>query len=198
MATWLFLRHGTTIANQGRWLSGWQDLPLLPKGQAEACLAGIVLAKESFERVLVSDLLRARQTALGALTAAGFAIQDGCPQGLSWTLCPELRERRLGEWQGRLLDELRAAGASKDLISWEGQPPGGESLRDVALRSLGFLALQPDRPTLVVAHGGTLRVVLGVLDGDERETIGRKVMGNGQIVRREVTGNCWQRVLRSL
>jgi len=87
--------------------------------------------------------------------------------GLSAVQAPEIAERDVGDFGGRLLAELRDTKENELLLGWFTHPPGGESLADVAHRSLPFLASLPsvEGPTLVVAHGGLLRVVVGLLDG---------------------------------
>jgi len=126
-------------------------------GRAQAAQAALNLADISFERAFSSHLSRAVDTA--AIVLEG--------RGVPFVQAPEIAERDVGEFGGRLLTELRGTGENDLLLGWFTRPPGGESLADVAMRALPFLAgLEPvGGTTLVVAHGGLLRVVVGLLDG---------------------------------
>ena len=68
-STWLFLRHGESVANAARRLSGWEDVALTPAGEDQAKVAGAELSQWPLARVLSSDLRRARRTAAIALEA---------------------------------------------------------------------------------------------------------------------------------
>lgn len=177
-------------------LCGWTDIPLTPTGQQEAIRAGLALTGAQVERILCSDLRRAQDTALLIAESAGWSRQASFAPPLSPT--PALRERHMGQWEGRCLDDLRREHLTHHLISWSAAPPGGESLRDIAKRALLFLAEQPLVPTLVVAHGGTLRAILGLLDGEPLDEIGQTFIANATPVLRDVTGGTWQRLLRRL
>ena len=157
MPAWVFLRHGESVANQEGWLSGIVDTPLTPLGREQAREAGRALADVSMDRAYCSDLSRAVDT-------AGLVLEG---RGLEARQCVGLRERNLGDWAHRLLADLRESGENQVILGWDSAPPGGESLADVATRTLGCLASLPDfeGDTLVVAHGAVLRVVLGAIDG---------------------------------
>lgn len=106
---------------------------------------------------------------------------------------PTLRERRLGEWDHRSLDALRASGEVEILLRWSSRPPGGESLADMAARALPWLAARPDSdaPRLIVAHGGLIRTILGLVDGVDTEELGRHPVANAQPIERVVTAARW-------
>ena len=86
------------------------------------------------------------------------------------------------------------------LLTWTGRPDGGESQADIAARVLPYLASLPaiDGATLVVAHGGLIRVVLGLLDGVPREDIGRNRIGNCVPHEREVPAGRFQELHEAL
>ncbi len=133
----------------------------------------------------MSDLLRARQTA--AQIGAALGVSDA-----SWRASPSLRERTLGRWQGASLDALRASGDAELLIAWRGRPPGAESQHDLALRTVGFLADLENVDTLMVAHGGVIRGLLGLLDGLPEEAIGQGRVPNAQPIERDIQDGVWQ------
>ena len=150
-----FVRHGESSANAEAWLAGHGDAPLTERGVAQAIALRDVLREHSFDRVLSSDLSRARRTA--------ETIIEG--RGLTLVTSPSLRERSCGQWERRTIAELEASGDIDLLQQFDGRSPGGESLRDVAKRVLlGLPALLGDGDTLIVAHGAMMRATIGVLD----------------------------------
>ena len=90
-----------------------------------------------------------------------------------------LRETHLGDWQGMTHLEVDDAApgarlAWRDDARWA--PHGGESRVDVAARSLPVVAElvagtgrmgvdEPDRPVVLVAHGGLIAALTGALLG---------------------------------
>jgi broad specificity phosphatase PhoE len=157
MPRWVFLRHGESEANRVRHVTGQSDSPLTRWGREQATTAGKELAGQPFQRALCSDLSRARDTARIVLDGRDVALDE----------TPLLAERDVGTFSGRNLDDLRDSGENQLLLGWHTRPPDGESMAEVALRVLPFLAsLEPvEGPVLVVAHGGVLRIVVGALDG---------------------------------
>lgn len=154
---WWFVRHGESVANAGGWLSGWDDVPLTQRGEAEARARADAVAALPIRRCLTSDLQRARATAVGLL-----AHRPDVPIHVD----AGLRERNLGVFQGRPLAEAGEPEARRLLRSWRVAPPGGESHEELVARALATLRRWDDgSPTLVVAHGALIRDLLGVLDG---------------------------------
>jgi len=195
VSLWIFLRHGESEANQKRVFSGHQDVALTQKGEAQAQAAGLTLIEtlqgQSLSRVLSSDLQRAVRTAELSLESAAQT------QEIHQTTA--LRERHLGEWQGESIDKLKAQGSRAVLHRWTGHAPGGESLEALAIRSVTYLAgLDEQTTNLLVGHGGLIRVLLGLLDGEEKATIGRVNIPNAVPIVREVSSGKWADLLREL
>ena len=178
MPGWVFLRHGQSEANAEGWLSGHVDTPLTSLGREQAREAGAACRAWDFTRVYSSDLIRARHTAELAIQGRGLELQ----------VTAALRERSLGQWAKKPLKDIRSAGESHRLIDWHGSPPGGESMAQVAERVLPFFAGLKDveGPTLVVAHGGLIRVVLGLIDGLDYAEIGPRKIANCDPLFREI------------
>ena len=187
---WLFLRHGESQANAARRLSGWEDVALTERGKQQASSAGTPLAKWPLERVLVSDLCRAIDTARLAL--GEWQRIRGVPHP-NVEVHSAFRERHLGIFQGQRLDELRASGQTQRLLGWTTRPTNGESLADLATRSLPVLANLPPAigPTLLVAHGGLLRVLLGLLDNMPTAEIGSSRIANAELHHRSIPDGRW-------
>jgi broad specificity phosphatase PhoE len=167
---YVFVRHAESTANAAGWLSGWEDVPLTQRGEAQAdAAAGALAALERehgpVQRCLVSDLGRARATAARLLGRRKVALH----------VLGELRERHMGALQGVDIAAARADGRlDRFMLPWGEGPPGGESHATCARRALaGLRAWHDGTPTLVVAHGSLLRNVVGLIDGVPKDDIGR-------------------------
>jgi broad specificity phosphatase PhoE len=109
---------------------------------------------------------------------------------------PQLRERDMGHWAKRPRKSL--ARQKHRLLSWTDAPDSAESQVQVARRSLAFLATLPVADTLVVAHGGVIRVVTGLLDGVPVDRIGELRVRNCEVLVRHVLPGQLQTLLESL
>jgi probable phosphoglycerate mutase len=114
-----------------------------------------------------SDLRRAYDTALSLGERSGMPVR----------IDTRLRETHLGDWQGLTHTEVDALApgarqAWRDDARWA--PHGGESRIDVADRSLPLIAElvvgepewgadEPDRPLVLVAHGGLIAALTAAL-----------------------------------
>lgn len=148
MTTPLFLlRHGPTVASQQGAPLGRLDLPVTAEGEARWQVLRPRLLQMGLQRVLTSDLQRARVHALDL--------------GLPTLVLPDLGEQSFGVWDGVPWAEIRGA-ESFFADPVKSSPPGGESFAHCASRALLALqgALEGDAPTLVLAHGGPLRAIL--------------------------------------
>jgi probable phosphoglycerate mutase len=143
----IFLRHGETEGNARRIYQPF-DIPLNPAGQAQARRAAEYLREHPVERILASDMRRAWQTAEAVAELVDAPV---FPE-------PRLRER----WFGDLI------GTSSMNLDWRKEPPNGETLQDFIVRTQsGFSdALDTDASTMLVAHGGSLYVLVFSLGAD--------------------------------
>jgi len=192
---WIFLRHGESEANRARVFSGHQDVSLTEHGRTQAKAAGLLLKQMlGNERQLTawsSDLRRAKETAEIALASGHFDCTLQCD--------PALRERHLGEWQGCSIDVIKQSGKRERLLTWHGSAPGGESLAQIALRSIALLAsIEANGPVLVVAHGGLIRTLLGLLDNSPKTEIGLVVIPNAEPIERSIANGRWTEILGDL
>jgi broad specificity phosphatase PhoE len=141
----VLLRHGAVDGN--RCCYGQRhDVALSPEGQEQvASLAGRL---DREVPVVSSPALRARTTA-GALSSA-VKIDE------RWA------ERDFGQWEGRPWDDCWAE-APEALAGIDAYvaytPPDGETLEAVADRIAEALD-ELDEPTIVVTHGGPIRLAL--------------------------------------
>ena len=142
---WL-VRHGETLANRGRSLAGWADVPLTEHGEAQAAALRPVLEGERFDGVWCSDLRRAVGTA--RLAFAGAARPD-----------PRLREMSFGALEGVHWEALEQCW-QQALVRFEGfEPPGGETFEDLRARVLSFVDTLPPGRHLLFTHGGVVRLL---------------------------------------
>lgn len=189
MTRWILLRHGQSTANADGVFSGHQDVPLTLHGYEQALSAGRVLRNERIGRVVSSDLMRAADTAAAAMAGRAFGMRT----------TPALRERDLGAWTGRPIREVYDGVGYRGLRSLHAGAPGGECLADVARRALPYLhAIDDGRPTLVVGHGGLLRVLLGLADGTPEDEIGQRYIPNALPIVRELPRGRWGELAASL
>jgi 2,3-bisphosphoglycerate-dependent phosphoglycerate mutase len=170
----ILLRHGQSQWNLENRFTGWVDVPLSPKGEAEARAAGEKLRGRKIDKVYTSVLKRAIDTTNLALETAGIGP-------LPTERDAALNERMYGDLQG--LNKAEAAkkwGDAQIKIwrrSYDVPPPGGESLADTAARVLPYWEshILPDvrvgKNLLVGAHGNSLRALVMHLDGLTREQV---------------------------
>ena len=147
--TILFLmRHGPTDAALRGAPLGRLDLPVTEAGQALWPQVKEELLGLGIQRVLTSQLARARDHARDL--------------GLPCRVLPDLAEQAFGAWDGVPWSEIKGAEAFfRDPV--RGTPPGaGESFFRCADRARGAIegTWEPDPVTLVLAHGGPLRAIL--------------------------------------
>lgn len=165
----ILLRHGESQWNLENRFTGWVDVPLSPRGEAEAREAGEYLRPLPIDQVFTSVLQRAMNTAKIALEAAGKS-------GLPTQSDQALNERHYGDLQGLNKAETAAQYGDEQVKVWRRSfdipPPGalGESLKDTAARTLPYFeahilpALKGGKNVLVVAHGNSLRSIVMSLD----------------------------------
>src|ERR1700739_386705 len=164
----VMVRHGQTDFNAGSRMQGQLDSALTELGRAQAVAAAEVLRKLQPLLIVSSDLHRAYDT----------AIKLGERTGLGVRVDPRLRETHLGDWQGltHAPIDAEAPGASRacgEDATWA--PHGGESRIDVANRGLPVVTELvsgepewgdpngPDRPVILVAHGGLIAALSAAL-----------------------------------
>jgi 2,3-bisphosphoglycerate-dependent phosphoglycerate mutase len=174
MSELILLRHGQSQWNLENRFTGWVDVPLSAKGEEEARGAGVKLRGRRIDKLFISELKRAINTATLALAAAGIT-------GVPTERDAALNERMYGELQG--LDKAEAAQRWGDeqvhqwRRSYDVRPPGGESLADTAARVLPYWEsrILPDvkaqKNVLIAAHGNSLRALVMHLDGLSRDEV---------------------------
>ena len=155
MGRLVLVRHGETDWNVERRVQGHSDTTLNENGRDQARRLAATLAEETFDLVVASDLDRAQETA-----------RLGLPAGTPMETTPDLRELNFGDWEGLTGPEIEADAPGSLGQTWRGwgEAPNGESLAAFAERiDRVVVRLREelgDGTALVVAHGGTLRVLI--------------------------------------
>lgn len=147
-------RHGDTAWSAAGRIQGRRDVPLSDAGRA-AVSESMLPAPCRGMRVVTSPLARCVETArlLGAREAPSDA---------------RLMEMHWGDWEGRVLSELRAelgaAMRENEARGWDFRPANGETPREVWARVRPWLA-EIAEPTLAITHRGVIRAVFAMATG---------------------------------
>lgn len=153
------MRHGETTWNAARRFQGFADSPLSDIGREQARRAADHLKKAGIAGIVASDLMRAHDTAKIVGDALGLTVRTD----------HRLREIDVGDWQGKSFDEIQQGAAiahwQTPSFYYEFRFPGGESRAELGQRAVAALRdiAREGQHTLVVAHGGTIRMALFVL-----------------------------------
>jgi len=166
----ILVRHGETDWNAEHRLQGASDVPLNENGREQARAAAPLLARIApVKTIVASDLSRAQETA--------HIIAD--VMGADVVTDARLRERCYGVWEG-LQEDVRRSEHGEEHTRWErGLEPrveGYEGHAAVAKRALAAVAdhVTGEGTQMLVAHGSTIRVLIGTLLGIE---LGSRVIG---------------------
>lgn len=153
----LLARHGETDDNRARRFQGRRNPPLNETGRAQARELAAGVRDERVVALYASPLARAWETA----SIAGEVL------GLEPLPDERLVEVDVGDWAGRLHDEVAAA-EPQAYQAWVDADeafrfPGGESIgeqRERVAAAVEDIRAAVDGPALVVCHGGTIRAAL--------------------------------------
>jgi len=174
MALLVLVRHGESQWNLENRFTGWIDIPLTEKGREEARRAAEKIRDIHFDRAYTSVLQRATESLDIMLQVIG---QQGIPVAYDRAL----NERHYGDLQGLNKAETAEKFGKKQVHLWRRSydvaPPGGESLKDTAARTLPYFEahILPDlhagKNVLVSAHGNSLRSIVMQVDQLTREQV---------------------------
>ena len=167
----ILLRHGQSQWNLENRFTGWKNVPLTEKGEAEAKKAGELIKKHniSIDRVFSSVLERANITAEIAIKKA--TLNNLLENNKIIMTCSEkLNERDYGDLVG-LNKQETADKFGKDQVhiwrrSYDTPPPNGESLKDVVERVSPYFKenikplIDKGENILIAAHGNSLRAMM--------------------------------------
>ncbi|MBS0254577.1 MAG: 2,3-diphosphoglycerate-dependent phosphoglycerate mutase [Proteobacteria bacterium] len=212
----ILVRHGQSQWNLENRFTGWWDVDLTDKGEAEARAAGALLkAKGLLPTVAFTSLqTRAIRTLHLALEAAG---RVWIPETKDW----RLNERHYGGLTGLDKAETAARHGDEQVKVWrrsfdvpppvledgsafdlKADPryagiaiPSTESLKDTIARVLPYYesaiapALRAGETVLIAAHGNSLRALVKHLSGISDDEITGLEIPTGQPIVYELDGN---------
>ena len=171
----LLVRHGVTGHNLDRVFMGWDPVPLAPEGRVQVAKLAERLAGERVDRIVASDVARARESAEILAGRIGLPIETH----------EALREVFVGEARGIGYED--AALRWPGILDPDGEVPfpGGESFAALADRACGFLrdsiVSDRDERVLVVTHGGVVRGVAARLLGKPLRALGTFAVDNASL-----------------
>ena len=191
----VLVRHGQSEWNLKNLFTGWRDVGLTEKGIEEARAAGRRLKALglTFDVAYTSALVRAQETCRLILEEIG-------QPDLATVRDQALNERDYGELTGLNKDDARARWGEEQVHIWRRSfdvpPPGGESLKDTAARTLPYFDAEilprvvAGERVLVVAHGNSLRsIIMGLEKLTGAEIVARELATGAPIVYRlDATG----------
>jgi len=183
----VLVRHGQSEWNLKNLFTGWKNPDLTEQGVEEAKAAGKKLKEMNltFDLAFTSDLRRAQHTLELILGELG---QEDLPTSKDQAL----NERDYGDITGMNKDEARQKFGEEQVHIWRRSfdvpPPGGESLKMTAERTLPYYhsdilpkVLEGQR-VIVAAHGNSLRSLIMELEGLSPEEILKRELGTGKTV----------------
>ena len=152
------VRHGETECNVKNICYGWYDCPINEKGISQAKNLGRFLKSKKIDKIISSDLLRARMTAELINNELGLPIEFNS----------SFREINFGDWENVPVIEMRKIDPVNTKL-WRKDCekaiiPNGELFSDFFNRvSKGFDKVVEDnfdKNILLVAHGGAISALL--------------------------------------
>ena len=214
VGTLVLLRHGESEWNAKNLFTGWVDVDLTAKGEAEARRGGELLKEHGLLPDVIHTSLQRRAIRTGEL-ALHAADRHWIPVKRSW----RLNERHYGALQGKNKKETLAQYGEEQFMLWRrsydtppppiadddewsqaGDPryagipqPKSECLKDVVGRMLPYWydAVIPDlrdgRTVLIAAHGNSLRALVKHLDEISDENIAGLNIPTGMPLRYDLT-----------
>lgn len=162
----IVVRHGVTKSNLEGKLNGRDDQPLHPSAYDSLIDTASRIAEFGIERVLVSPMLRARQSAEVICSRWAF-------RGVETEIREALRELDFGSFEGLSRDQLLASRLAPHYKAWMSLAPGapsaleGESWESAVARARSVIEeiASDGRFSLVVGHGYMLRLMIVVAIG---------------------------------
>ena len=185
--TLILVRHGESEWNLKNLFTGWRNPELTEKGIGEARATGMKLKQAGYlpDVYFTSALRRAQHTLDLILEELGVTE-------VTITRSKLLNERDYGDLSGLNKDDARAKWGEEQVLIWRRSydvpPPGGESLKDTAARTLPFYeehilpALKAGKTVLVAAHGNSLRSIVMAIEGLTPDEILKRELATGEPV----------------
>ncbi|MBJ7577211.1 2,3-bisphosphoglycerate-dependent phosphoglycerate mutase [Devosia sp. MC532] len=183
--TLILVRHGQSEWNLKNLFTGWRNPNLTEQGEGEARATGKALKAAGIAPDLyyTSGLRRAQHT-------LDLMLEEMGVQNVTITRNIALNERDYGDLAGLNKDDARAKWGEEQVVIWRRSfdvpPPGGESLKDTAARTVPYYEaeilpqLKAGKTVLVAAHGNSLRALVMAIEGLTPDEILAREIGTGE------------------
>jgi 2,3-bisphosphoglycerate-dependent phosphoglycerate mutase len=183
--TLILVRHGQSEWNLKNLFTGWRNPNLTELGETEARATGKKLkAKGIVPDLYYTSALRRAQHTLD-LMLEEMGISD-----VTIVRHTALNERDYGDLSGLNKDDARAKWGEEQVLIWRRSydvpPPGGESLKDTAARTLPYYEreilpqLQAGKTVLIAAHGNSLRALVMAIENLTPDEILKREIATGE------------------
>ena len=183
--TLILVRHGESEWNLKNLFTGWRNPDLTEKGVGEARATGKALkAKGIVPDLYYTSALRRAQHTLDLM------LEEMGIDNVTIVRNIALNERDYGDLSGLNKDDARAKWGEEQVLIWRRSydvpPPGGESLKDTAARTLPYYEaeilpqLKAGKTVLVAAHGNSLRALVMAIEGLTPDEILKREIATGQ------------------
>jgi 2,3-bisphosphoglycerate-dependent phosphoglycerate mutase len=185
--TLILVRHGESEWNLKNLFTGWKNPDLTEKGVGEAKSAGQRLKAAGLtpDYCFTSALKRAQHT-------LDLILDEMSIVNMTITRNLALNERDYGDLSGLNKDDARKKWGEEQVLIWRRSydvpPPGGESLKDTAARTLPYYesTILPmvceGKTVLVAAHGNSLRSMVMAIEKLTPEQILKRELATGEPV----------------
>ena len=185
--TLILVRHGQSEWNLKNLFTGWRNPDLTEQGIGEARNTGKKLKAAGYvpDVYFTSALRRAQHTLDLILEELGITE-------VTITRSKLLNERDYGDLSGLNKDDARAKWGEEQVLIWRRSfdvpPPGGESLKDTAARTLPYYdaeivpLLKAGKTVLVAAHGNSLRSIVMAIENLTPAEILKRELATGEPV----------------
>ena len=192
--TLILVRHGQSEWNLKNLFTGWKNPDLTEQGIEEARAAGRKLKAAGYRPTVfyTSALVRAQHTLDLILEELGIV-------NVVITRNQALNERDYGDLSGLNKDDARAKWGEEQVLIWRRSydvaPPGGESLKDTAARTLPYYedrilpVVRAGETVLVAAHGNSLRSMVMAIEGLTPDEILKRELATGEPVVYRISKN---------
>jgi len=183
--TLILVRHGESEWNLKNLFTGWRNPDLTEKGIGEARATGKALKAKGIvpDLYYTSGLRRAQHTLDLMLEEMGI-VNVTIIRNIA------LNERDYGDLSGLNKDDAREKWGEEQVLVWRRSfdvpPPGGESLKDTAARTLPYYdaeivpLLKEGKTILIAAHGNSLRALIMAIENLTPEQILKREVATGQ------------------
>ncbi|MDB5613694.1 MAG: 2,3-bisphosphoglycerate-dependent phosphoglycerate mutase [Devosia sp.] len=183
--TLILVRHGQSEWNLSNLFTGWRNPNLTEQGIGEARATGQALkAKGIVPDLYYTSALRRAQHTLDLMLEEMDILNVTITRNIA------LNERDYGELSGLNKDDARAKWGEEQVLIWRRSfdvpPPGGESLKDTAARTLPYYEaellplLKAGKTVLIAAHGNSLRALVMSIEGLTPYEILKREIATGQ------------------